>query len=407
MMWTRSMGVALVSVLMAWPAAAQNAVNDWSLKAQNVITAGRSPASSEYLLALVHAAMYDAVVAIEGEYRPFRVRVEVDHPASADAAVAASAYHVLRQRVPASEPALTAEYIAYVSTLPASLAREHGLAVGTKVAMQWLALRANDRFDVNVTYQPPPAGPGVWEPTATTPPVDVKIAQVRPYVMRSPDRFRPRGPRRLESRAYARAFDEVYDVGRTDSVTRTPEQLDVARFWAEHTAVQWNRNLRQLAAAARLDLIDTARMLAMVHVASADATVGCFEAKYSFLLWRPVHAIQRADTDDNPRTAPDVTWNALLNVNHPEYPSAHSCWTQAVTDTLTYFFGTDKAEFGLDTTVTGSTRQYARFSEVVEEVQDARVWAGIHFRFSTEDGGDIGRQVARLVTRHHFRPVKR
>ena len=405
-MWIRSMGVALVSVLMAWPAAAQNAVNDWSLKAQNVITAGRSPASSEYLLALVHAAMYDAVVAIEGEYRPFRVRVEVDHPASPDAAVAAAAYHVLRQRVPTSEPALTAEYIAYVSALPAGLPKEHGLEVGTKVGMQWLALRANDRFEANVSYQPPPAGPGVWEPTGTTPPVDVKIAQVRPYVMRSPDRFRPRGPQRLESRAYARAFDEVYDVGRMDSVNRTPEQLDVARFWAEHTAVQWNRNLRRLAAAAQLDLVNTARMLAMVHVASADATVGCFEAKYSFLLWRPVHAIQRGDTDDNPRTAPDVTWNALLNVNHPEYPSAHSCWTQAVTDTLTYFFGTDEAEFGLDSTVTGRSRQYTRFSEVAEEVQDARVWAGIHFRFSTDDGAAIGRQVARLVTRHHFRPVK-
>lgn len=405
-MWTRSMGVALVSVLMAWPAAAQNAVNDWSLKAQNVITAGRSPASSEYLLALVHAAMYDAVVAIEGEYRPFGVRAEVDYPASPEAAVAAAAYHVLRGRVPGSEPALTADYIAYLSALPAGLPKEHGIAAGTIVAAQWLALRADDGFDVNVAYQAPPAGPGVWEPTATTPPVDVKIAQVRPYVMRSPDSFRPHGPRRLESRAYARALDEVYDLGRVDSVTRTPEQLDVARFWAEHTAVHWNRNLRQLAAAAELDIVETARMLAMVHVASADATVGCFDAKYSFLLWRPVHAIQRADTDDNPRTAPDLTWNALLNVNHPEYPSAHSCWTQAVTDTLAYFFGTDKAAFELDSTVTGSTRRYARFSEVAEEVQDARVWAGIHFRFSTDDGAAIGRQVAGLVTRHHFRPVK-
>jgi hypothetical protein len=405
-MWIRSVGLALLGVLVAWPAAAQNAVNDWSLKAQNVITAGRSPASSEYLLALVHAAMYDAVVAIEGEYRPFRVGVEVDQPASPDAAAAAAAYHVLRHRVPASEPALTAEYIAYVFALPAGLPRAHGIEVGMKVAMQWLALRANDRFDLNVSYQPPPAGPGVWEPTATTPPVDVKIAQVRPYVMPSPDRFRPRGPRRLGSRAYARAFDEVNEVGRIDSGIRTPEQLDVARFWAEHTAVQWNRNLRQLAAAAQLDLVATARMLAMVHVASADATVGCFDAKYSFLLWRPVHAIQRADTDDNPRTAPDVTWNALLNVNHPEYPSAHSCWTQAVTDTLAYFFGTDEAEFGVDSTVTGSTRQYGRFSEVAEEVQDARVWAGIHFRFSTDDGAAIGRQVARLVARHHFRPAK-
>jgi hypothetical protein len=405
-MWTRTMGVALVSVLMAWPAAAQNAVNDWSLKAQNVITAGRSPASSEYLLALVHAAMYDAVVAIQGEYRPFRVKVDVDRPASPDAAVAAAAYHVLRHRVPASEPALTAEYLAYVSALPAGLAREQGIQAGAAVAMQWLALRANDRFDLDVTYQPPAPGPGVWEPTATTPPVDVKIAQVQPYVMQSPDRFRPDGPRGLQSRAYARAFDEAYDLGRLDSVGRTAEQLEVARFWAEHTAVQWNRNLRQLAAGAQLDIVSTARLLAMVHVASADATVGCFDAKYGFLFWRPVHAIRRADTDGNPRTTPDVSWDALLNVNHPEYPSAHSCWTQAVTDTLAYFFGTDQAEFGLDSTVTGSTRQYARFSEVAEEVQDARVWAGIHFRFSTDDGATIGRQVARLVARDHFRPVK-
>jgi hypothetical protein len=405
-MRTRSMAAALLGILLAWPAAAQNAVNDWSLEAQNVITAGRSPASSEYLLALVHAAMYDAVVAIEGGYHPFRVRVDVDQPASADAAAAAAAYHVLRQRVPSSEPALTAAYIAYVSARPAGLPREQGLEVGMRVAMQWLALRAHDRFDANVIYQPPPAGPGVWEPTAPTPPVDVKIAQVQPYVMRSPDQFRPGGPRRLGSRPYARALDEVYHVGRIDSIGRTAEQLDVARFWAEHTAVQWNRSLRHLAAAAQLDLVGTARLLAMVHVASADAVVGCFEAKYSFLLWRPVHAIQRADTDGNHFTAPDLTWNALLNVNHPEYPSAHSCWTQAVTDTLTYFFGTDEAAFGLDSAVTGSTRQYARFSEVAEEVQDARVWAGIHFRFSTDDGSTIGRQVARLVTRRHFRPVK-
>jgi hypothetical protein len=405
-MWTRTMGVALASVLMAWPAAAQNAVNDWSLKAQNVITAGRSPASSEYLLAFVHAAMYDAVVAIQGEYRPFRVRVEVNRPASPDAAVAAAAYHVLRHRVPASEPALSAEYLAYISALPAGLTRENGLQAGTAVAMEWLALRAHDRFDLDVTYQPPAAGPGVWEPTAATPPVDVKIAQVQPYVMPSPDRFRPDGPRALQSRAYARAFDEVADVGRLDSASRTLEQLEAARFWAEHTAVHWNRNLRQLAAAAQLDTVNTARMLAMVHVASADATVGCFDAKYRFLLWRPVHAIRRADTDGNPRTAPDVTWNALLNVNHPEYPSAHSCWTQAVTDTLAHFFGTDEVAFELDSTVTGTIRQYARFSEVAEEVQDARVWAGIHFRFSTDDGAEIGRQVARLVTRNHFRPVK-
>lgn len=170
--------------------------------------------------------------------------------------------------------------------------------------------------------------------------------------------------------------------------------------------MQWSRNLRQLATAAELDLVETARMLAMVHVASADAVVGCFEAKYAFLFWRPVHAIQRADTDENPLTVPDLTWNALLNVNHPEYPSAHSCWTGALTETLAFYFHTDEAEFGRDSAVTGTTRRYARFSEVGSEVQNARIWAGLHFRLSTSDGAALGRQVAHLVTRRYFRPLK-
>lgn len=404
-MWTRLMGVALLGVLVARPAVAQNAVNDWSLKAQNAITAGRSPASSEYLLALVHAAMYDAAVAIEGQYRPFRIAADVMHPASPEAAVAAAAYYVLRFRLPALEPALTAEYAAYLSTLPDGPEKDNGTAAGTAVALAWLELCAGDRFDNTVVYEQPPQAPGVWEPTAPTPPVDVKLAQVVPYVMRSADRFRPQGPRPLKSRSYAKAFEEVYDLGRLDSLTRTPEQLEVARFWAEHTAVQWNRNLRQLAAAAQLDFAGTARMLAMVHVASADAVVGCFDTKYHFPSWRPVHAIQRADTDANPWTVPDPSWAALLNVNHPEYPSAHACWTTAVTDTLASFFGTDTVEFSLDSSVTGTVRHYSRFSEVAREVGDARVWAGLHFRFSVTDGDRIGRRVARLVTRH-FRPSR-
>jgi hypothetical protein len=301
---------------------------------------------------------------------------------------------------------LTAEYDAYMAGLPDGAVKDSGVAAGTHVAAEWLAQRADDRFNLTVAYEQPPAGAGVWEPTAATPPVDVKIAQVRPYVMRAPDQFRPRGPRPLVSRAYARAFEQVYELGRLDGVSRTPEQLEIARFWAEHTAVQWNRNLRQLAAAAHLDVVGTARLLAMVHVASADATVGCFNAKYEFLFWRPMHAIRRADTDGNDMTAPDPAWNALLNVNHPEYPSAHSCWTAAVVDTLAYFFGTDDADVALDSATTGTTRRYARFSDVIEEVQNARIWAGLHFSFSTADGARLGRRVARLVTRHYFRPER-
>ena len=148
-------------------------------------------------------------------------------------------------------------------------------------------------------------------------------------------------------------------------------------------------------------------MLAMTHVASADAAIGCFDAKYTYLFWRPVHAIQRADTDENPLTTFDPTWASLLTVNHPEYPSAHSCWTAAVTDTLAAFFGGDERAVALDSALTGATRQYERFSHIAREVGDARIAAGIHFRFSVEEGMTLGHKVARLVTKYHFQPAWR
>jgi hypothetical protein len=402
-----AMGLCVTSMLSGAPdAVAQNAVTDWSLKAQTVVTAGRPPASSEYLLALVHAAMYDAAVAVEGKYEPFGVKVRTRHQTSVEAAVAAAAFHVLRNRVPSAEQSLTAEYLAYVAALPNGSPRENGEWIGLQVAARWLELRKDDRFDDVVRYEQPAPGPGIFEPAAPTEPVDVKLARVRPYVMDAADRFRPHGPPRLTSRAYTKAFEEVSELGRGDSSIRTPEQLEIARFWGEHTAVQWNRNLRQLAIQSSLELIDTARLLAMTHVASADAVVGCFDAKYSYLFWRPVHAIQRADTDGNPWTSPDSSWAALLTVNHPEYPSAHACWTAAVTETLASFFGEDKRELTLDSALTGTTREYGKFSEIAREVGDARTFAGIHFRFSTEDGSELGRRVARLVTRRHFRPLR-
>ncbi len=396
-------GLAILLALGA-QAAAQNAVTDWSLKAQNAATAGRPPGSAEYLLALVHAAIYDAAVAVEGRYRPFRVAVEAPPGTSLDAAVATAAYDVLRQRVPEAAPALAVEYAAYLAGIGDGPAKDDGIAVGTAVGQQWIALRADDGFANTVPYVQPPPGPGVWEPTAPTAPVDVKLAQVRPYVLRSADEIRPRGPRPLASRTYARDFDEVYELGRVDSTARTPEQLEIARFWSENVAIHWNRNLRRIAESAELDGVEAARMLAMVHVASADAVVACFEAKYHFLSWRPVHAIQRADTDGNWRTEPDEAWNALLNVNHPEYPSAHSCWTSAVTETLASFFGCDRTSLWLDSAVTGTTHSYDGFSDIAREVRDARVLAGIHFRSSTEDGSRIGRQTARRVLYRHFHP---
>jgi hypothetical protein len=167
------------------------------------------------------------------------------------------------------------------------------------VAAAWLALRSADGFDSVVPYVQAPPGPGVFEPVVEATPVDVKMAQVAPYVMPSADWFRPGGPAPLASRAYAKGFEELSTQGRFDPALPPTLQHETALFWAENTAVQRNRNLHALAALAGLDQIDMARMLALVHVASADALVACFDAKYHFLFWRPIHAIHRANTDAN------------------------------------------------------------------------------------------------------------
>jgi hypothetical protein len=229
---------------------------------------------------------------------------------------------------------------------------------------------------------------------------------VLPLALEYASQFRPHGPPALRSGEYTHDFNEVKYLGRIDSRVRSADQTAVALFWTDHDIPQWNRNLLRLADARGLTAIETARMLAMTHVAGGDAMIGCFDAKYHFLSWRPLHAILRADTDGNPHTKPDPTWQTLLPTpNHPEYPSAHACHTTAIAEALESFFGPGRRRFSVDSLVTGETRYYKRFSEVVAEVNDARVWAGFHFRYSQEDGSRIGRKVARFVVRNFFQPL--
>jgi len=382
-----------------------NAVTDWNEIAQNAIVVSRPTASALVLEGIVQAAVYDAVVGIEGGYEPFVASPTVPRPASTAAAVAAAARGVLVARVPGQAASVDAQYAAYLATIPDGAAKVNGITVGEEVAQAILAWRAGDGFDNVVAYVQPPPGPGVYEPVAPTTPVDVKLKQVLPLTLRSNSQFRPDGPNPLTSAEYAEDFDEVKAYGRADSAVRTPEQTEVARFWAENAAVQSPRALRALAIARGLGLAETARMLALVHVAGADALLACFDAKYHYLFWRPVHAIQRADTDGNPATVPDQTWRSLLTVNHPEYPSAHACWTTSMTETLAAFFGIDKVALSMDSTVTGTTRYYTNLNELAKEVYDARVWAGLHFRNSTTEGAWIGRKVARYVVANFFQPT--
>ena len=380
-----------------------NAVLYWSQVAESTISVGRPPASSEVLNGLVHAAIYDTVVSVEGEYEPFAVSIRRNGPTSVDAAVAAAARGVLVVRVPGQASNVETAYASFIAGIPDGTRKTNGIRLGRAVAGAYIALRSDDGFDNVVPWVQPPPGPGVFEPIPfDSTPVDIKLKQVRPLSFDDSARFRPDGPNSLTSHAYTRDFNETKALGRVDSSERTPEQTEIARFWTEQAMVFYNRNLRNLAVEHGLDTLETARMLAMVHVSAADSLVGCWEAKFHYLFWRPQTAIQRADTDGNPDTAQDPTWTHLFLGNHPEYPSGHACFTSAVTRALTDYFGTDRVPWAMTSTVTGTTHSFDRLRQIRAEVTGARIYGGLHFRKSMEDGDDLARRTTRFVLQHNF-----
>jgi hypothetical protein len=229
---------------------------------------------------------------------------------------------------------------------------------------------------------------------------------MRPIALHSASQFRPGGPNALTSQEYADDLNQVEQLGAANSTTRTPAQTAQALFWTDHDIRMWNDGLLRLAAAHGLDLIQTARMLAMVNVAGGDAMIACFDAKYHYWFWRPYQAIPGADTDGNAATTADPNWKPLgATPNFPEYPSAHACHSTAVVAALTAFFGTDNVPMTLDSRITKTTRSYYRLEEIVKDVDWARVLVGFHFRNSDLQGSALGRKVGRYVANHYFQPV--
>jgi len=407
-------GMALVVATGFVPATSAYAdvVLDWNAYAARAIVnvGGQVPPRALIRLAMVHLAVYDAVNAIEGaRFEGYASVPLVDRPASPDAAAATAAYEVLVALFPAQSADLDAKYAASLAALPDDIAKAHGIAVGRRAATAILVARAQDGRDATVTYVPG-AGPGVYVPT---PPAFLAAQApetpfVQPFFLKEASQFRPENPLSLSSDDWARDYNEVRALGAAVGSTRTPEQTDIARFWSDNPPLQWNRAWRALSVAKGLGLADNARYFAMLTSASADALIACWDAKYAYNFWRPVTAIRAGDSDGNPNTAPDATWIGLLiTPNHPEYPAAHGCFSGASTETLKYFFGTDEIAFSIDSTVAGVVtpiRTYARLSDALAEVLDARIYGGMHYRHSTRIGANVGKQVSRFTTRHFFRP---
>ncbi|MGH3918112.1 MAG: vanadium-dependent haloperoxidase [Pseudonocardiaceae bacterium] len=397
------------------PAAAPNAVTDWASIVQPAIHSAsepRSPASSFVLHTMAQLAVYDAIVAIEGGYESYHTAIEAPQGADVRAAVATAAYRTVRGRVVPSQVAyLDERYGAYLNDVPQGQAKTAGIEVGEAAAAGILALRANDGFTNAVSYRcsanPPPAGE--FEPNGGcgTEPADAVMAQVTPFTFPNPAQFRPDGPDSFSSDRWVKDFDEVKAYGRLASSVRTKEQTDVV---SEHPYVHWNRNLISLAVAKGLNVSDTARFFAMVNTAASDAAIAGFEAKYFYRTWRPRTAIPRADDDANPQTDPDPTWTPLLTINHPEYPSAHAFASTALTQAVAAFFGTDKVEWTIETSkdavpqLVQTNRTYTSLDALLDDVDNARVWAGLHYRNSMVEGGTLGSEVAKHVTTSYFRP---
>jgi hypothetical protein len=226
----------------------------------------------------------------------------------------------------------------------------------------------------------------------------------------SPSQFRAEPPPLLTSDTWTRDYNEVKNLGVATGSTRTPEQTDIGRFWSDQPILQWNRAWRNISITEGLTLEQNARFFAMLATASADAIIACWDSKYTYNFWRPVTAIRAGDTDGNAGTEPDANWIAqVVTPNHPEYPAAHGCFSGSSTETLRYFFGTDNFSFTIDSNVAGLTkpvRSYDSFSQSLDEVLDARVYGGMHYRNSTHKGALIGKQVSRFVTSHFFRPTR-
>jgi hypothetical protein len=410
--------VLLLCAAALWTSrASADAVSDWNSTANVVLLKSARPAGALIIdMAYVHIAIYDAVNAIDGRFTRFAVTPSSSASwASEDAATAAAAYGVLLSLYPLQQVYLDSVYAAFIGALPNDGERARGIVIGQEVAQAFMALRAGDGRNADVPYTFLPPGPGVYQltPGAPAPPATPQtpwIAKFRPFTLLSPDQFRAPGPPALTSGLYAKVLNETKQYGAHDGSARTPEQTEIGLFFAENPANQLSRNIRLIAAAHGLSVADGARFFAQIYATVADAVVAAWDSKYHYNFWRPVTAIRAADIDGNPQTAPDPAWLPLVvTPGHPEYPAAHGCVTGGLAYALGRFFKTPNLAVTLtSTSVTGKPlveHSYTNIHEIVREVINARVYGGMHFRTSGQDGATIGRKVAMWVARHYFKRV--
>jgi PAP2 superfamily len=363
-----------------------------------------------YELAIVHAAIYDAVAAIDRDAAPYLTRVHGARRASRAAAADAAAHDALVALYPSQQASVDSQYAALLAQLPAGRRRAMGVRVGQRVAAQLLASRAGDGSSATPPPFVPGTGPGDYQltPPAFAPPVFTHWRFVRPFALLRASQFRPPAPPALTSAKYAAAINEVKALGAAAGSVRTTDQTQIGLFWNPPIWAAWNRIAQTAVLGRRAGLVHSARTFALLNITFADAAIAFYDAKYTYAFWRPVTAIRAADSDGNPDTAADPAWTPLSNTApDPSYPGAHGTISAAGADVLAALYGNDFSFTATSPALPGVERSFVSFSEAAEEASASRIYNGNHTRLDEVAGEDLGHDVAGFVLRHDLRPGPR
>ncbi len=389
-----------------------NEVTDWNKAMLSAtLTSPVTPAPvAARIAAIVQTAVFDAVNGIDRVYTPIHVEAVAPRGASERAAAVQAAYATLTALYPDQKAKFDQQRSASLALITDSQdAVEQGISWGQSVADQILAWRSQDGFSNTMAAYNGSTEPGKWRPTPPANAVGLvpQLGQTTPFVLTSPSQFRPKGPQALNSDQYTADYNETKMMGSASGSARTADQSLLANFWAGGNPPDyWDPITTSLTQQRQLSNLQTARVLAVVNAAMADAIISCWDAKYTFSSWRPVTAIRLGDSDGNDATAPDPSWTPFVTTPpFPEYPSAHSCASGAAARVLSLQFG-EQSQFDVTTlTATNVSRRFYSFTAALDEMKTARIAGGIHFRTACTDGQALGTSVADYVLNHAALPT--
>jgi hypothetical protein len=372
-------------------------ISDWNAKAQAIQVEKQVPPSiAAREMAILHVAIFEAVNAIDRRYAAFQLNLPAESNFSKEAAAAAAGYAVLIAFYPEQQSKLGAALGSSLAGITEGEPKAKGIDLGKKAAAGILALCANDGATTLETYRPYTIA-GIYVPTVV--PAFSTVGAIRPWVMTAGSQFRPPPPPALTSSTWTKDVNEIRELGSRTSTVRTAEQTNIGRFWFFVGPQTWSPILRQVVANKDMELVDCARLFALAAMAGHDALIAVFDAKYTYNFWRPITAIRNADLSKNDATPREASWLPLGDTPmHPEYPCAHCITSAAVGTIIQKVVGNDVAEITLTSpTAPGVTRKWTRIQDYMDEVSQARIYAGFHYRFSTEAGADMGRKIAELA----------